>query len=268
MGVRRVSLGASITVLACMLTALAPSAAAAHVTTASKKPAAAEIRVVQMYAPPDGSQPSIVVVDSQASFGKKKPKPLIEAEFGEVSDFTKVPTGHSLRLNPSDDEKTAIFINALKKGDRITVIPFATSDDPDQFSLQMETIVEHGKRTKTGDTADWPKVSKTRATLMMFPGPLLSVLGDSGVFVVTPGEGCVEPADPADEGSGIGGTVPGFYVIDEGSVEVGLTEESCDATPTIGPETVDASAGDRIAVIPYGTSTDDLQLLVLPVDTP
>ena len=31
---------------------------------------------------------------------------------------------------------------------------------------------------------------------------------------------------------------------------------------------IDASAGDRIAVIPYGTSTDDLQLLVLPVGTP
>jgi hypothetical protein len=265
MAVRRISVAATIAALVCALTGFS---APAGIAATSKKSTAAEIRVVNAYAPPDGSQPSIVVVDSQASFGKKKPKPLVETDFGEVSEFTKVPVGHSLKLSPSDDEDTSIFIDALKKGNRLTVIPFATDDDPDQSSMQMETIVERGKRQKTGDTADWPKVPSTRATLMMFPGPLLSVLGDTGVFVVTPGTGCVEPADPNDEGSGIGGTIPGFYVVDEGSVEVGLTEESCDATPTIGPETVDASAGDRIAIIPYGTSTDDLQLLVLPVGTP
>jgi hypothetical protein len=265
MSTRRVSVVATITVLACAATALASGAA---VGTTSKKSSAAEIRVVNGYAPPDGSQPTIIVIDNQASIGKKKPKPVVETEFGEVSAFTKVPTGHALKIGPSDDTQTTIFIDALKKGDRITVIPFATSDNPDQSSMQMETIVERGKRAKTGDTADWPKVSKTRATVMMFPGPLLSVLPETGVFVVVPGEGCAESADPSDQDSGIGGTIPGFYVIDAGSVELGLSTTSCDDAPEIGPETVDASAGDRIALIPYGTSADDLQLLVLPVGTP
>ena len=208
-----------------------------------------------------------MVVDNQASPGKKQPKPLIEAEFGDVSEFTKVPTGNTLRLGLADDA-SGIFIDPLKKGDRITVIPFATSSDPDSSSFQMETIVERGKRQKTGDVAEWPKVSKARATLMMFPGPLLSVAPDSGVFLVAPGAGCVESADPPDQDLGVGGTIPAFYVVDAGAVDVGLADQGCDAAADIGPETIDAAAGDRIALIPYGTSEDDLQLLVLPVDTP
>jgi hypothetical protein len=267
MSARRVPVKASIAVLACIITAIAATPAAAHVGAASKKPAFAEVRVVHMYAPAAGSEPTLVVVDNQASVGKKKPKPLIEAEFGDVTDFTKVPTGHTLRIGLADDN-SGIFIDPLKKGDRITVIPFATSDDPEETGFQMETIVERGKRQKAGDLAEWPKIPSGRATLMMFPGPLLSVAPDFGGFLVTPGEGCVETVDPSDQGLGVGGTIPAFYVVDAGSVDVGLADGGCDATADIGPETVDASAGDRIAVIPYGTSADDLQLLVLPVDTP
>jgi hypothetical protein len=264
MGVRSVAMGASFTVLVCISTAVAPTAAAADVAAASKKPSAAEVRVVELYAPPDGSQPTIVLVDSQGAVGKKKPKPLIEAGFGDVSDFTKVPTGHTLQLGPSG-EKSGIFIDPLKKGDRITVIPYASSDDPDQSGLQMLTIVERGKRQKAGDVVEWPKVSNSRATLMFFPGALLSIVPDFGGYVVIPGEGCAENVDASAQGTGTGGNIPEFFVVDEGSLNVGISDSGCDAQPSIGPETVDATAGDRVALVPYGTSATDLQLLVLPV---
>jgi hypothetical protein len=265
---RRVTVGAGITVLACISTAITPFAFAAPAAAAGKKPSVAEIRVVEVYAPPDGSEPTIVVVDSQASATKKKPKPLLSAEFGDVTDFTKVPTGRSLKLGPDDDADSGIFIDPLKKGDRITVIPYATSDDLEDTGMQMLTIVERGKRQKAGDVVEWPKVSSTQATLMFFPGALLSVLPQFGGYLVTPGVGCVENADPSHQDFGVGGNIPAYYVVDEGSVDVGLAGLGCDAEVVIGPETVDASAGDRIALIPYGTSADDVQLLVLPVATP
>jgi hypothetical protein len=262
MGVRSVAMGASFTVLACVSTAVAPTAAG--VAAASKKPSVAEVRVVELYAPPGGSQPPIVLVDSQAVIGKKKPKPLIKADFGDVSDFTKVPTGHTLQLGPSG-EKSGIFIDPLKKGDRITVIPYATSDDPTESGLQMLTIVEHGKRQKAGDVVEWPKVSNTRATLMFFPGALLSIVPDFGGYVVVPGKGCAENVEASEQDTGTGGNIPVFFAVDAGSVDVGVSDSGCDAQPSIGPETVDAAAGDRIALVPYGTSATDLQLLVLPV---
>lgn len=77
----------------------------------------------------------------------------------------------------------------------------------------------------------------------------------------------LESADPSNQDSGSGGTIPAYYVVDPGSVDVALTEAGCDAAPTIGPATVHAAAGDRIAVIAYGPSAADLKLLVLAVGT-
>jgi len=264
MRVHRVAMGASITVLACVSTAVAPAAVAASTTAASKKPSSAEIRVVQVYAPPDGSQPTIAVVDGQALVGKKKAKPLLEAEFGDVSDYTKVPTGHTLQLGPSGEDST-LFIDPLKKGDRLTFVPYATSDDSSHSGLQMLTIVERGKRQKAGDVAEWPKVPSSQTTLMFFPAALMSIAPDFGGYVVVPGTGCAQDVDKSAQGTGTGGNIPEFFVVDAASTDVGVSDSGCDGTPTIGPETVDASAGDRIALIPYGTSTSDLQLLVLPV---
>ena len=265
MRVRRVAMGASFTVLACMSAAVAPTSVAAGVAAASKTSPVAEIRVAALYAPPDGSQPTVVVVDSQAAPGSnKKPKPLVQADFGDVSDFAKVPTGHYLQLAPSG-EKSGLTINPLKKGDRLTLVPYATSDDPSESGLQMLTIVEDGKRQAAGDVAEWPKVSSSRATLMFFPAALLSVLPDFGGYVVIPGTGCADSVDPSDQDTGTGGNIPVFYVVDPGSIDVGVSDDGCDGTATIGPETIDATAGDRIALFPYGTSASDLQLLVLPV---
>jgi hypothetical protein len=264
MRVHRVAMGAPITVLACVSMAVAPAAVGASSTAASKKPSSAEIRVVQVYAPPDGSQPTITVVDSQASTGKKKPKPLLDSEFGEVSDFIKVPTGHSLQLGASGEDST-LFIDPLKKGDRLTLIPYATSDDPTESGMQMLTIVERGKRQKAGDVAEWPKVPSSQATVMFFPAALMSIDPDFGGYVVVPGTGCAQDVDESAQGTGTGGNVPEFFVLDATSTDVGISDSGCDGSPTIGPETVDASAGDRIALIPYGTSTSDLQLLVLDV---
>jgi hypothetical protein len=266
MSARRVTVGAGVIALACISTAIAPLAVAAP-AAASKKPSVAEIRVVALYAPPDGSQPDVVVVDSSSSSSKKKPKPLVTAAFGAVTGFTKVPTGRTLGIGPSDQE-SGILIDPLKKGDRITVVPYATSDDPEQSGMQMLTIVERGKRQKAGDVVAWPKVASAKATLMLFPGPLLPVLPEFGGFLVVPGEGCAESADSSSQDSGVGGSIPAFYVVDEGSVDVGLTDEGCDGDVVIGPETIDVTAGQRIALIPYGTSADDVQLLVLPVAKP
>jgi hypothetical protein len=130
------------------------------------------------------------------------------------------------------------------------------------------TIVEAGKRRKAGDVAEWPKVEGSRATVMLFPGALLSIADVVAGFLVTPGEGCAECVDPDDQDSGTGGNIPAYYVTDPGSVELGLSDTGCDGAPIIGPETVDAAAGDRVALIPYGTSLSDLSLLVVPVDRP
>ena len=188
-----------------------------------------------------------------------------------MTDFTKVPTGHTLRLAPDDaeDKNTGIFIDPLKKGDKLTLVPYATDTDPEEFGLQMLTIVEHGKRQGAGDVVEWPKVDSTKATLMMFPGAMLSVSDTFGGYLVTPGVGCLEAADPDEQDLGVGGNIPAFYVTDEQSVDVGLADiGGCTGEVVIGPETVDVSAGDRVALFPYGTSDTDLQLLVLPVGTP
>lgn len=266
MAARVLRVGAALFLLACMVSAVT----AAPLGATGKRKPAAEIRIVELYAPPDGSQPSIVLIDNKATSGKRKPKPLLEAEFGEVTEFRKVPTGHQLRLAPSDLQGTtgSLFIDPLKKGDRLTLIPYASSDDPEQSGLGMFTIVEHGKRRKAGDVAEWPKVSSSRATLMVFPGGVLSVVPNTGFFLVTPGTGCLENEDPSRQESGSGGNVPAFYLVDPGAVEVGLTVDGCNGSPVAGLETVDASAGDRIVLLPHGASPTDLSLLVLPVDKP
>ena len=274
---RRPRLVASLSSIALFAAAAMATAPTPAVAATKKSPSTGQIRVVMVYAPPDGSAPAIVVTDetasstsSSSSSSKKKPKPLLTAEFGDVTDFTKVPTGHTLRLAPDDaeDENSGLFIDPLKKGDKLTLVPYATDTDPEQSGLQMLTIVEHGKRRSAGDVAEWPKVDSTKATLMMFPGALLSVSDNFAGYLVTPGVGCVEAADPDEQDLGVGGNIPAFYVVDEGSVDVGLADTGCTAEVVIGPETVDASAGDRVALIPYGTSESDLQLLVLPVATP
>ena len=267
---------ASLSCVALLAAGAITAAPTPAVAATKKSPSTAQIRVVMVYAPPDGSAPAIAVFDDTASSGssssssKKKPKPLLTAEFGDVTDFTKVPTGHTLRLAPDDaeDENSGLFIDQLKKGDKLTLVPYATDTDPEDFGLQMLTIVEHGKRRKAGDVAEWPKVDSTKATLMMFPGAMLSVADNFAVYVVTPGTGCLEAADPDEQDLGVGGNIPAFYVVDEGSVDVGLADIGCTDEVIIGPEPLDASAGDRVALIPYGTSDTDAQLLVLPVDTP
>ncbi|HEY7106841.1 MAG TPA: hypothetical protein VH986_10585 [Acidimicrobiia bacterium] len=274
----RIGAAACVALLAAVPLVVSPAAAYASVrTAATKKPPTGEIRVVMVYAPPDGSSPSIVVTDDTAATSpsarksRKKPTSLLTAGFGDVTDFTKVPAGHTLRLAPSDatDPNTGIFIDPLKKGDELTLVPYATDTDPDQSGLQMLTIVEHGKRRDAGDVAEWPQVDSSKATLMYFAGGLLSVVDSFGGFVVTPGTGCLESTDADAQDTGVGGNIPAYYTVDGGSVDVGVADTGgCTGPVVIGPETVDATAGARVVLIPYGKSTSDLQLLVLPVATP
>ena len=79
----------------------------------------------------------------------------------------------------------------------------------------------------------------------MFPGPLLSVAPDFGGFLVAAGAGCVGSVDPSDQDLGVGGTIPAFYVVDAGAVEVGLADADCGAAADIGPEQVVYASGDR-----------------------
>jgi hypothetical protein len=103
---------------------------------------------------------------------------------------------------------------------------------------------------------------------MLFPGALLSIADVVAGFLVTPDGACAEAVDADEQDSGVGGDIPAFYVVDPGSVDLGLTDGGCTTAPIIGPETVDATAGGRVALIPYGTSLTDLNLLVVPVDRP
>ncbi|TMK61263.1 MAG: hypothetical protein E6G60_11665 [Actinobacteria bacterium] len=258
----------SLALAVVMVAASAPFAGAAGVAAARKK-GTAQVRVVNLYAPPDTEPPTLVVLDAQVLPGKKAPKPLVETEFGDASEFATVPVGHQLKLGPKADISKGLFIDPLKKKVRLTLIPFATSTDPSNTSMQWLQIVERGKRDVTGDTADWPDAPSGKATVMVFPGALLSVLGDTfATNVISPGAGCLQNSDESQQDSGFGGTIPEYFFVDPGSIEVALTDQGCAGAAAIGPATVDAADGDRIAVLPYGTSADHLQLMVLQVATP
>ena len=86
--------------------------------------------------------------------------------------------------------------------------------------------------------------------------------------MISPGAGCLQNSDESQQDSGFGGTIPEYFFVDPGSIEVALTDQGCDGAAAIGPATVDTTDGDRIAVLPYGTSADHLQLMVLQVATP
>jgi hypothetical protein len=264
--VRVAILGAA---LACELVLAGAPVAATPSAAPAKKVSTAELRVVHVYAPPGAEPPAMTLVDSQVFDKKNQPKKLATFEYGDVSEFVKVPAGHSLQLVPEDDPDSGLFLQPLTKKARLTIIPFATSDDPEESGLQQLVIVERGKQQAGGDVADWPDVTSGKATVMMFNGALMPVFGsDFAGYLVTPGAGCLESADPSQQDTGTGGTIPAYYVVDPSSVEVALSETGCDATPIVGPESVTAAADDRVAIVPYGTSADDLQLLVLPVATP
>ena len=264
--VRVATVGAA---LACVVMLAGAPAIATPRSAPGKKVATAELRVAELYAPPEAEPPSMTLVDTQVFNKKNEPKELATFDYGEVSDFVKVPAGHSLQLVSEDDPDSGLFLQPLKKKARLTIIPFATSDEPDESGLQQLTIVERGKQPQGGDVADWPDVASGEATLMMFNGALLPVFGtDFAGYLVTPGAGCLENADPGQQDVGTGGTVPAYYVVAPGAVEVALSETGCDAAPIVGPESVTAADDDRIAIVPYGESADDLQLLVLPVATP
>jgi hypothetical protein len=255
--------------LACELALASAPATSAPSSAPSKKVTTAELRVAHVYAPPDSEPAAMTLVDTQVFNKKNQPKELATFDYGEVSDFVKVPAGHSLKLVPEDDPDSGLFLQPLAKKARLTIVPFATSDDPAESGLQQLVIVERGKQQAGGDVADWPDVASGKATLMMFNGALMPVFGtDFAGFLVTPGAGCLESADPSQQDTGTGGTIPAFYVVDPGAVDVGLSEDGCDAAPIVGPESVTAAADDRVAIVPYGTSADDVQLLVLPVATP
>ena len=202
------------------------------------------------------------------SLPTKKTKPLLEVDFGETSKYVK--TSRSVTVTAKDDLKMKVSVVGLfGKGERITLVVYGSTSDVDTGTNALGYLALGDKGGKQS-VVQWPKVPSDKAELLIFPGALLGLLPEDATtfYFVTPGQGCLKSQSPSSQDLGFGGNIPTFFVLESGSTEVAAVPAGsggCDGAPTIGPVTVDAQPGDRVALLPYGSGAEDLNLLVVPV---
>jgi hypothetical protein len=233
----------------------------------------ATIRLVNVWAEPGKLGPNVRL----RVYGDTESPSLVEAAPGEVTDFVAIPRasfgegGETLEVISADApaDENGIILDGANPGDRITVIAHAAGS-VENVGLATKTTWDAGGPT---GGLPWPSTPPDKATLMVYPGALMLLPDEvSGVALATTDGACLIDAESGqEETGGWGGNIEKYFALDAGSTEIGVAgfpRGHCEQEPTMGTVTVEASAGQRIALIPWGTGADEIALLLVDMGTP
>lgn len=232
----------------------------------SGSPSGTSFRIVNAWGEPGALGPSVVVLPFGAEEGAVR---LAEVAPGTVSEFVDIPLGfgdslETLEIFPADEVggDRSFFISNIDDAEKVTWI--VHGGDGDGRDMAASTVWDVGDPNVGGA---WPEVPADKATVMIYPGALLSLDEDLHTFWYGTGDGsCLTQADTGEpEEFGFGGNTQSFFTVEPGTVEIQASSTGCDGDAAFDPATFDVAAGDRVALVPYGTGADDLSFLVLPM---
>ena len=232
----------------------------------------ATIRLVNVWAEPGKLGPSVRL----RVFGDAASPALAEAAPGEVGEFVTVPKAKFgdnaavLEVIPATAGAAdrGISIQGFNAGDRVTVFAHGNKQDG-AVALAVHTTWE------TGEPAfglPWPSIAPDKATLMVYPGALMTLPdADAGVALAKADGTCLTKDNGEQETGGFGGNVEQYYVLDAGATQLNVAAfpgSNCQLDPDVGTVTINATAGERVALLPWGQGKGHIQLLVVDMGTP
>lgn len=237
----------------------APPAAPGPETVAASD---AMARLVNLWASSEGPGPRVVV----HVFGETDGEPLLEAAPGEMTDFVAIPEAHfgsgpaRLELNRADAMgEESRNIPRADEGDAQTIFAYGSGAD----GLTLAAFAH--------DNDSWPDMPADKVSLLVHPGALSWLPGEiNGVALsTTDGECLLDDAGNPDR-LGHGGNIPQYYQLEPGATELAVAHfpgVDCQVEPEVGTVTIDGEAGERLALIPWGTGEGEIELFVLEMGT-
>jgi hypothetical protein len=225
----------------------------------------ATIRVANVWAEPQEEGKAVEL----RVRGDDEAAPLLEVAPGTVSEFVDIPRARfgdspaNLVVVASGDlPADGIGVGEVQPGDRVTVIVHGEARDG-AIEMRVAPVWELGEPFYGGP---WPDVGSDKATLAVYPGPLLVFETSTMTLRTSDGECLVETTFGDPQESGFGGTGAYFFVLEPGTTTLHATSRSasgCSSVdPDIGTVEISADAGDRVGIIPWGSS-GKLDLLLL-----
>lgn len=220
------------------------------------------LRVANLWASPAGLGPTLQLVlkDGDGS-------PAAEIAPGAVSEFIPVPAakfgdGHTAYdlVDKADSTRTPITSlgSGLVRGDHVTYVINAADAEGKVWNALMLWDTGEPQQGRP-----WPDVPGDKATVRLYGDALRTLTGAS--VVVTDADGnCLEPAE-----SGPAGVVSEFAIVDPGPIELIVSHSSSSLECAPGDEIarlpVTLEAGKRLTVFVWGTSTDSLEAIAVPM---
>jgi hypothetical protein len=232
----------------------------------------ATIRLVNVWAEQGKLGPSVRL----RVFGDADSPPLSEVAPGQVGQFVAIPKAQfgdsaaTLEVIPATAgaEERGISIQGFNAGDRVTVAAHGNLQDG-TVGLAIHTTWEVGEPALG---LPWPSIAPEKAILMVYPGALMTLPdADAGVALAKADGTCLTKDNGEQETGGFGGNVEQYYALDAGSTELDVAASpgaSCQLEPDIGTVTINAAAGQRVALLPWGQGKGQIQLLVIDMGTP
>lgn len=233
----------------------------------------ATIRLVNIWAEPGKLGPSVRL----RVFHDTDSPPLAEAAPGQVGQFVAIPKAQfgdnaaTLEVIPATagPNDRGISIQGFNAGDRVTVVAHG---NPQQGTIGLGTNTTWEK----GEPAfglPWPLTASDKAILMVYPGALQTLPErDAGVALANADGTCLTKDNGEQETGGFGGNVEQFYVLNAGATQLKVAafpaSGSCKLEPDVGTVTINATAGQRVALLPWGQGAGQIQLLVVDMGTP
>jgi len=218
-------------------------------------------------------------IDVWQGYGGSDPcgKKLVTVPYGHASDYVDVTAS-----DESGNWSAVAYVGGSTAKDHEIITQTETWKGGEQVTITFEGGEHQADLPPSsgGDQAFFESPTPDDSSaLKAVAGKAVLGIAAASLQYVTPNGSWVagltgQPAcllavgDTASTRTDIGGTQLVPYTVGAGTLSVGLYPSDpgkCTGTPAIGPASVDAAAGSRTLVFAYGTSAQDLKLLVLPV---
>lgn len=256
----------------------ATAATASGTATSSIDAGPVKVRVVNLYAPAD--HPQGIAIDGYFA-GDAHPNPqegIGTPDFAALA-FTRVSEYKS--ADPSKVGSLELFVKGQVDPIALQNINGTTPGRYTMFTYSSgsagggsaETFDETPSATSVHDRDPGALAAAPtgKALIVAVGGPLQVVDAGQSFNVGQPGKGCfaLELPDAPNAGqttTPVGGYLD--YVADPGSLQIAFfdgLDTDCSHTPVIAPIAVQVAAGDRVFVVGYGTSTDSMKLMDIPI---
>jgi len=236
----------------------------------------ARVRFVNLFT--NSTYPSSAI-DVYQGFEASDPcgKKLATVPFGQASDYVDVTAG-----DDSGDWNATAYVAGSTAKDHEIITQSETWKGGEQVTIMFEGgQAQAGAAPSSGGDQTFfenPTQDDSSALKPVAGKAAIGIAATSLQYVVPNGAWvagmtgqttCLQAVgDTSSTHTDIGGTQLVQYTLAPGSLSVGLYPSqpgTCTGTPAIGPATINATAGSRTLVFAYGTSANDLKLLVLPV---